>query len=372
MKKPMNGRSGEEEPQVRRTLRRGHILHVRSGLSPERTLALRGGIIALLLCTVIAIFWFDRDGLRDQIDGSISFADILYFTMITITTVGYGDIVPVSHAARLYDAFVVTPIRVFIWFIFLGTAYEFVVQKIVEDFRMTRLQKKLSGHLVLCGYGHSGSIAAKETIAKGHAPDRIVAIDLSAERVRLAADAGLIGLQGDATSEELLTMACVQNAKAVIVSTGRDDTTILVVLTVRHLCKAKIIASIAEEENIKLAKLGGADLVVSPAKISGYLLADGVETRQAAPFLCDLMSTAGDIELHERPAAPEEVGRTMSEVSGTTASGGVVVQVHSQGRDVPFSERHRYLIQPGDTLLLIDPAGRAARRGAEHPAGAAS
>jgi len=349
MQKPVNGRGGDDKA-VRSTLRRGRILHVRSALSPERTLAVRAGIIVLLLSTVIAIFWFDRDGLKDNLDDHVSFGDILYFTMITVTTVGYGDMVPVSDSARLIDAFAVTPIRIFIWFIFLGTAYEFVVQKIVEDFRMSRLQKKLNGHVVLCGYGHSGSIAVKESIAKGYAPDRIVVIDQSGERVRLAADAGLVGLQGDATSEELLTMACVQSAKAVIVSTGRDDTTILVVLTVRHLSKAKVIASIAEEENIKLAKLGGADLVVSPAKISGYLLADGVETQHAAPFLCDLMSTAGEVELHERPAAPEEVGKLMAAVTG-----GVVVQVHSQGRDIPFTERNRYVIREGDTLLLIDP-----------------
>jgi len=334
---------------MRRTLRRGQILHMRSVLSPERTLAVRGSLIALLLATVIAIFWFDRDGLKDQIDGYVSFPDILYFTMITITTVGYGDIVPVSHTARLYDAFVVTPIRVFIWFIFLGTAYEFVVQKIVEDFRMSRLQKDLNGHVVLCGYGHSNSVTAQEIIAKGHPPERIVAIDQSEERVRLSADAGFIGLRGDATSEELLSMACVQTAKAVVVSTGRDDTTILVVLTVRHLSKAKIVASINEDENIKLARLSGATLVVSPPKISGYLLADAVDTQHATPFLCDLMSTAGKVELHERPASTGEVGKTMADIVD-----GVVVQVHSQGRDIPCSERHRYVIQAGDTLLLID------------------
>jgi len=342
-------RAGGAE-RKRRSLRRGQILHVRSTLSPERTLAIRGALIVLMLMAVIAIFWFDRDGLKDQIDGHISVPDILYFTMITITTVGYGDIVPVSHTARLYDAFVVTPIRVFIWFIFLGTAYEFVVQRIVEDFRMSRLQKNLNGHVVLCGYGHSGSIVARETVAKGHLPERIVAIDQSDERIRLAADAGFIGLRGDATSEELLSMACVQTAKAVVVSTGRDDTTILVVLTVRHLSKAKIVASIKEDENIKLARLSGADLVVSPPKISGYLLADAVDAQHATPFLCDLMSTAGKVELHERPASATEVGKTMADIAG-----GVVVQVHSQGRDIPCSERHRYVIQPGDTLLLIDP-----------------
>ncbi len=357
MRRPDKKQHEDVRGLVRRPLRRGRILHVRSGLSPERTLAARAGLIVLLLFTVIAVFWFDRDGLKDQIDGHISFADILYFAMITVTTVGYGDIVPVSDTARLIDAFAVTPIRIFIWFIFLGTAYEFVVQKIVEDFRMSRLQKHLTDHVVLCGYGHSGSIAAKETVARGLPPERVVAIDLSEERVRMAAEAGFIGLRGDATSEELLTMARVQAAKAVIVSTARDDTAVLVILTVRHLSKtAKIIASVKEGENIKLAQLSGADLVISPPRIGGFLLADAVETRHATPFLCDLMSTAGEVELHERTARSDEVGKTMAAVTR-----GMVVQVHSQGRDVPFSERHRYVIQPGDTLLLIDPVETAER-----------
>ena len=109
----------------RRVRNNAPILHVRSGLSPEKTLLLRGCLVVVLLSVVIAIFWFDRDGLKDQIDGHVSFSDILYFGMITVTTVGYGDIVPVSDNARLIDAFAVTPIRIFIWFIFLGTAYEF-------------------------------------------------------------------------------------------------------------------------------------------------------------------------------------------------------------------------------------------------------
>ena len=228
---------------------------------------MRACLVVVLLAIVIAIFWFDRDGLKDQIDGDISFSDILYFGMITVTTVGYGDIVPVSDNARLIDAFAVTPIRIFIWFIFLGTAYEFVIQKIVEDFRMARLHQSLEGHIVLCGFGHSGMIAARETVAKGHPADRIVAIDLAEDRVRAAADAGFIGLLGDATSEELLTKACVDKAKAVIVNTRRDDTNILVILTVRHLSKqSKVIASIRDEENIKLARLSGADLVVTPTQ----------------------------------------------------------------------------------------------------------
>ena len=88
-------------------------------------------------------FWFDRDGLKDQIDGHISFSDILYFGMITVTTVGYGDIVPVSDRARLIDAVIVTPARLFIWLLFVGTAYELLLQKWIEDLRMKRLRDDL-------------------------------------------------------------------------------------------------------------------------------------------------------------------------------------------------------------------------------------
>lgn len=340
------------------SLRKGRLLHVRSGLSPEKTLLVRSLIVVALIALVIAVFWFDRDGLKDQIDGHVSFADVLYFAMITVTTVGYGDIVPVSQTARLIDAFAVTPIRIFIWFIFLGTAYELVVQRIVEDFRLSRIQKQLHGHIVLCGFGHSGFIAAQEILSKGHPGDRIIVIDGSEDRIRLAADAGFIGLLGDATSEETLNRACVGQAKAVIVSTGRDDTTILVILTVRHLsAAARIVANIKQEENIKLANLGGADLVVSPPKIGGYLMADAVESQHATPFLYDLMSAGGEMVLTERRAEPGDIGKTMAEIDT-----GVVMQVHSHGRNIAFTERNRYIIQPNDLLLIISvpPGGNGA------------
>ncbi len=329
----------------------GRILYFGSGNTVKKTLLWRGFIVLALLAFVMAIFWIDREGLRDHIDGHITFTDIIYFAMVTVTTVGYGDIVPVSDSARLIDAFAVTPIRLFIWFIFLGTAYEFVIQKIVEDYRMRKLQENLQGHVVLCGFGHSGWIAAQESVAKGTPPSQIVAIDAREERVQLAADTGYIGLLGDAASEELLVKACVQKSRAVIVSTGRDDTTILVVLTLRSLSSSiRIIASIRNEENIKLAKQGGADTIISPPLMGGYLLANAISTNHAAPFLSDIMSMGGHMELVERRANAAEVGKTMAQITHE-----VIVHVYSKGIDIPFSERTSYVIQKDDTLLLITP-----------------
>lgn len=72
---------------------------------------------------------------------------------------GYGDIVPISARARLIDALVVTPVRLVVWLIFLGTAYELLVQRTLEDFRMLRLQRTLSGHVIVCGFGSTGASA---------------------------------------------------------------------------------------------------------------------------------------------------------------------------------------------------------------------
>ena len=154
--------------------------------SPLFILATRLGIAALLFCLVFGLLWLDRDGLRDQLDGEISLTDVVYFTMITVTTVGYGDIVPVSTSARLLDALVVTPIRFTIWFLFLGTAYQLIFRQYMERYVVAKLQGTLNRHLIVCGFGHTGMSTVKELLARGVKAAQIVVIDQQEERVRLA------------------------------------------------------------------------------------------------------------------------------------------------------------------------------------------
>ena len=143
-----------------------------------------------LILLAIAVHWFERDGLRDTADGKISFLDVVYFTMISITTTGYGDIAPVSDRARLFDALIVTPIRVFAVLVFVGTAYTFVFQRIWYRWRMAQLQRNLSDHIVIAGYGTSGSEAVDELIARGADPKCIVVIDQDEEALERAKSLG--------------------------------------------------------------------------------------------------------------------------------------------------------------------------------------
>ena len=130
-------------------------------------LSLRFLVLFVLIGTVVLIHWLDRDGLVDNYDNHVSFLDVVYFTMISITTTGFGDIAPVSDRSRLFEAVIVTPIRIAVLFISIGTAYQYVIRRSWETFVMKRLQKQLDGHIVVCGFGVSGSEAVRELLARG-------------------------------------------------------------------------------------------------------------------------------------------------------------------------------------------------------------
>jgi voltage-gated potassium channel len=333
-------------------LRRGHgrsILFTKPPVPPEATLAIRGLIVIGLFAAVMAVLWWDREGLKDNLDDHISFPDVVYFTAVTITTVGYGDIVPVTPRARVIDALFITPIRLVVWLIFVGTAYQLVFQRLFEDLRMTRLQRDLMDHVLVLGYGGSGSTAAGELLAQGIDAAKVVVIDRNESSVRLAADRGFTGISGDATSEDLLRVAGVERARAAIIGLDRDDATVLAVLTLRHLSKGlRLVATVREEENRKLLYTAGADVVVAPFQVGGFLLADAVTTREAVDVLTDLLSCEGSMQVVEAPATTGELGLAARELPDK-----LVVAVRRGSRLIRFWEEPRLTIETGDVLIAV-------------------
>ncbi len=318
--------------------------------SPALVLATRLGIAALLFCLVFGLLWWDRDGLRDQLDGEISFTDVVYFTMITVTTVGYGDIVPVSTRARLLDALVVTPIRFSIWFLFLGTAYQLIFRQYMEGYLMAKLQGGLNRHLIVCGFGHTGLSTTKELLARGVKADQIVVIDQQEERVRLASTLGVAVFQADATQESVLRDAIIDKAKAVIIAAGRDDSSALMLLTAKHLNPTvRIIVSAKEEENVKLFKQGGADAIVSPATFGGYILAAAVDHGHMVHYLDDLLTAGGKVGLVERLVGRDEIGKTPADLKPD-----VLVRLYRDAAMFSLLELDQAgRLQAGDILVLL-------------------
>lgn len=313
---------------------------------------IRLGIAFFLLGLVIAIHWWDRDGLVDNVDGEISFLDVVYFTMISVTTTGFGDIAPVSDRARLIEAVIVTPVRVLILFIFVGAAYDFVIKRSWEKWRMARIQEQLTDHVVVLGYGVSGSQSVGELVARGVDPACIVVIDPGEERLAEAEKLGVNVMQGDATRDETLKAVRIDRAQSVLVSAGRDDTSILIVLTVRHLApKVPISVVVRADDNELLARQAGADNVINPVRFTGLLLAGSVKGAHIADYLADLASVSGRVQLVEREVTAEECGRPITDLT----SGGQGLRVYRKGRAIGFWEDECQMLQPGDVVVEIVP-----------------
>jgi voltage-gated potassium channel len=317
---------------------------------PDQVLIRRGLLLLILLCGIISVFWLERDGLVDHHDGYVSFRDVLYFTAVTVSTVGYGDIVPASHSARLIDAAIVTPLRLLMWFIFLGTAYEFTMQRWLEQFRLNQLQKNLKDHLIICGYGHSGQSAAAEALAKGTDCRQIVVLDRDEKRLALAVDAGFIGMRGDACQAAVLRECSIARAKAVLVCVGRDDTAVLAVLSIRQInAGVRIVCNVEEIENAPLITQAGADSTITPALVGGYLMANSIESPRVSDYVNDLISASGSVELIERRARVDEIGKTLRELAP-----GMAVRIYRGEQTIGFWEGERARVQAQDILLEIE------------------
>ena len=315
-------------------------------------LGLRAGFAFALLFMVIMIHWYDRDGLIDNVDGHISFLDVVYFTMISVTTTGFGDIAPVSDRARLIEALIVTPVRIAVLFIFVGAAYDFVIKRSWEKWRMARIQEQLTDHVVVLGYGVSGSQSVGELIERGVDPRRIVVIDPSDDRLAEAEKLGVNVMAADATRDETLKAVRIAQAQSVLVSAGRDDTSILIVLTVRHLAPdVPISVVVRADDNELLARQAGANNVINPVRFTGLLLAGSVKGEHIADYLADLASVGGRVQLVERVVSAEECGCPITDLK----SGGQGLRVYRNGRAIGFWEDECQNLQQGDVVVEIVP-----------------
>jgi voltage-gated potassium channel len=309
------------------------------------------GIIAF----AIGVHWLERDGLKDNADGNISFIDVVYFTMISITTTGYGDIAPVSDRARLFDAIVVTPIRIFVVLIFLGTAYSFVFRRTWDKWRMALIQRNLTRHIVVAGFGTSGSEAVHELIARGTPPSEIVVVDCDTTALENAEALGCSVLEGDATRDRTLQAVRIDRAKSMIISGGSDDTSILIALTARHLAPdLPISVAVRNEDNELLARQAGATTVINPVSFAGLLLASSTDGAHISDYIADLASCSGRVQLAERQVTPDECGKPLSAIAR-----GLGVRVYRDGRPYGFWEPETRALRPGDCIVEILPTAVA-------------
>ncbi|MFF4228850.1 potassium channel family protein [Streptomyces sp. NPDC001820] len=310
--------------------------------------------LAVLALTVL-IVWVDRAGYHDNADGSVSFLDSVYYATVTLSTTGYGDVVPHSDGARLTNVLLVTPLRVLFLIILVGTTLEVLTERTRDEWRLNRWRLRLRDHTVIVGFGTKGRSAIETLTATGLKKEQIVVVDPGSKVIEAANAAGFVGVIGDATRSDVLIRAEVQRARQIVIATQRDDTAVLVTLTARQLNRgAKIVAAVREEENAPLLRQSGADSVITSASAAGRLLGLSVLSPSAGAVMEDLIQQGSGLDLIERPVIKAEVGLDVREADD------LVVSVLRGHRLIGYDDPAASPLQLTDRLITIVRAGKGA------------
>ena len=306
-----------------------------------------------ILTTTMLIVWLDRDAYVDNNDPTkqVDLVDAIYYTTVTLSTTGYGDIAPVAAHARLINAFVITPLRIAFLVLLIGTTLEVLASQGREMFRVARWRKKMGQHLVVIGYGTKGRSAVETLVNNGQDRESIVVVDNGRVALEDAHADGLAVVTGDATRRETLRKAGVAKAQQVIITTDRDDSNVLATLTVRQLNPdAWIVAAVREQENVPLMKQSGADSVITSSDAVGRLLGLSSLSPSLGSVMEDLLTYGEGLEVAERELLVPEVGQPPQSLPD---------QVIAVVRD---EKVYRYFdpvvtqLARGDRLIVVRPA----------------
>jgi voltage-gated potassium channel len=231
--------------------------------------------------------------LRSEFSNVRTLGDAFYYTLVTASTVGYGDLAPTSQAARLFGMSVVL-VGTSSFALALGTLLGPVIEARFAQAlgRMTEAQlQSLEGHLLVLGHGDLTDAIVDEVGAE----TALVVVTEDAEEASALADRGVQTVTADPSDEETLRRVAIDRARAVLVATNDDAADALAVLTVRELApEVPVVAAATQRENVAKLRHAGADTVVSPAAIGGRLLVRSALGRGAPSDAADEMLDAVD------------------------------------------------------------------------------
>ncbi|SHG54643.1 voltage-gated potassium channel [Jatrophihabitans endophyticus] len=314
--------------------------------SPIAKISIRFGIALGIVLVNWAMVVVERGGYRDSFDKDVSVFDALYYTTVTLSTTGYGDITPVTTSARVINAIVVTPLRLVFVVLLVGTTINALTSQSRQEFRHARWRKRVHDHTVVLGYGTKGRNAVRAMVLKGADPRQIVVVDARSAAVGAATEAGHVAVQGNATDEATLRRALVDRAAAVIVALDRDDSAILTTLTIRRLTdSADVVAAAREAQNAELLKQGGANSVIVSSETTGRLLGLAPTSPESVAVVEDLLAFGVGLDIAERPVRPDEIGRHALELDVP------VLAVLRDGAVLPYDHADSASLRAGDRLV---------------------
>jgi voltage-gated potassium channel len=285
--------------------------------------------------------------------------DGFYMTLITLTTVGYGEVHGLSTHGRVF-ASVLMLIGVTTVFVSIAIIGETLLRLEMSDYfirkRRDRMLKQISGHYVVCGAGRVGRSVIQELLRSQTA---VVLIDNSVERARWGTDKGVITLVGDATKDEVLRQAHVETAKGLVAAISSDAENVYVALSAKVLNPHLVIAARASDEQAEeKLRRAGATSVLTPYSFIGHRLAQSMLRPHVATFL-DVASAFRqselDLEIEQLPIAPSSplVSKTLEQLRLGSKYGVIVLAVQRKDGVMQFNPAADLCVEAGDVLIAM-------------------
>ena len=282
-----------------------------------------------------------------------SFVDAIYMTVITVTTVGFGEVKPFTPEEKIFTIFLIlTSIVLFGYAV--STFSEYLVSgRLFDYFKHKRVEKKiakLKGHTIVCGYGRNG----RQAIVKlKNYNKQFVIVERNKEVVQKLESEEYLCINGDATLDETLMSAGILEASNLITALPKDADNLFVVLTARQLNRNfKIISRASNESSYSKLKIAGPDNVIMPDKLGGDHMASLVTTPDVIEFV-DRLTIEGDttanleeIDIDELPE--NYLGKTILDLDLRKKTGCTVIGYRHPDRD--------YIINPEANSVLISGA----------------
>lgn len=314
---------------------------------------LRGGVALSCLLITTALVYAGRYGYNDtqNPDGTITLLDAFYFATVSLSTTGYGDIIPVTEINRLISALIITPLRVIFLIVLVGSTLEVLTRRTTAQYRENRWRKHVKDHTIIVGFGVKGRSAAQALIDNGTPPEQILVIAPDEAAVKDATDIGCIGIVGDGRRDDVLERACVANAARAIVATDSDDKAVLMTLNIRRLApQAAVVAAVRESQHAPILRQSGANAVITTAEAAGRLMGISLMSPTAGELMEDLLDPGEGLEFCERPVVNEEIGHHV----GLLANQGEMVLAIKRGDTIlRFDEIGEGVMEEGDTVVVI-------------------
>lgn len=283
--------------------------------------------------------------------------DAFYMTLITVSTVGYAEIHPLSHAGRIFNSFLIF-FGVTTMFFAIGAMTQSIIELELGEYfgkrRTRRMIDNLANHFIICGYGRVGRNAAHE-LQRAHVP--FVIVDRNPERTEKALLAGMLAVAADSTRDETLRSVGVERARGLVSALATDSDNLFVILSAKNLNPKLYVATRAgEEEAEDKLRRAGADAVFAPYTTAGYRLAQAVLRPHVFQFFDVATRSMGldvNIEQVRVPEMSEFASHSLEQTQIRRDLGVIVLAIRKSDGRMLFNPPAETVISAGDHLIVM-------------------